>query len=439
MRVGNRCEATPRVLLKGWFVRAILLTAFGLILLVPRPAQAIIDLGATDNNIPIGQYPGWTEGDPGWANVTRVGSNYIYLTDGWVLAARHEGVASTMKFDAGDTAPIPHQNYIVPNPTDWPVTLSVQSDLQLIRIKDDFNLPSLTIATTPPPLNGEVVFIGRGSGRAATQTNWNVNTSDPDHWVWTETATGGNYHGYKAAGSQVKRWGTNLIADEEPLFHENDADVDGVYRLNGRDIISLFTNFDQTGGTSHEAQAIGGNSGSAVFYKRDGNWELSGVINATFVYQNQLTSWAVYGDSTAFSDLSAYYDEIYSIIDSHPEYSVMGDINLDGVVSGDGTGPSSSDDVTAFVQGWLYQQPSHSLASWKKGDLNLDGKTDLADFLLMRNALLASGSGAGAAALTTLLGGGSLMAVPEPSTAALLLCAAMFLIGSAKRRRGATG
>ena len=192
-----------------------------------------------------------------------------------------------------------------------------------------------------------------------------------------------------------------------------------------------------------ESQAINGDSGGAVFYNRDGNWEMAGVVNAVGTYNNQPQSpkaTAVYGDVTLFSDLSVYYDEIYSIINAHPEYSVMGDVNLDGVVSGDGTGPAASDDVTAFVDGWLYQQPTHSVESWKKGDLNLDGKTNLSDFLLLRNALLGSGSGAGAAALSSLLGVNSFASIPEPSSAALSLIGLMFLVGAAKRHvRGTAG
>jgi len=196
----------------------------------------------------------------------------------------------------------------------------------------------------------------------------------------------------------------------------------------------LLTEFDQTGGTDHEAQVIDGDSGSAVFYNRGGNWELAGVVNATFTYPNQPSNWAVYGDATSFSDLSVYYDEIYDVIDAHANYSVPGDVNLDGAVTGDGTGPWASDDVTAFIEGWRYEQATHSVESWKKGDLSLDGKTDLADFLLMRNALVSAGGGAGASALSSLLGIGPLNAVPEPSSASLLLIGATFLFRAAKRR-----
>lgn len=36
-----------------------------------------------------------------------------------------------------------------------------------------------------------------------------------------------------------------------------------------------------------------------------------------------------------------------------PPNGLIGDLNQDGVVAGDGTGPIATDDVTTFVQGWL--------------------------------------------------------------------------------------
>ena len=68
-------------------------------------------------------------------------------------------------------------------------------------------------------------------------------------------------------------------------------------------------------------------------------------------------------------------------------------------MSGNGTGPAATDDVTAFVQGWGSQQATGDINSWKKGDLNLDGKVDVLDFLTLRQAFTASGSGASLIAL----------------------------------------
>lgn len=116
-----------------------------------------------------------------------------------------------------------------------------------------------------------------------------------------------------------------------------------------------------------------------------------------------------------------------------------GDVNRDGFVSGDGTGPSASDDVTAFVDGWLSQNVlvgAHRSVTvgdwntWGQGDLNLDGRTSLADALILHNELLA----AGAAGLDFGLLAGETV-VPEPS-AVTLIALALISMAAVQRRYG---
>lgn len=100
-----------------------------------------------------------------------------------------------------------------------------------------------------------------------------------------------------------------------------------------------------------------------------------------------------------------------------------GDVNLDGMVSGNGTLPANVDDVTALIENWLTVQiiPVTSFAgglqmgdwnSRQNGDLNFDGIVDLKDAFILRDGLIASGLGA----LDF-----SLLSVPEPSTIAMVL------------------
>ena len=87
----------------------------------------------------------------------------------------------------------------------------------------------------------------------------------------------------------------------------------------------------------NEAQVVSGDSGSSVFYKRNGLWELIGIVNAQYsTYADQSTLNAVYGNYTTFADMSYYRSEIMSIMNApeNPNYSVMGDVNLDGDVTG---------------------------------------------------------------------------------------------------------
>jgi hypothetical protein len=215
-----------------------------------------------------------------------------------------------------------------------------------------------------------------------------------------------------------------------------------------RDVISMMTVFDQQtapGAMPLEFQAISGNSGSGVFFKRGNQWELAGIVHAIFTYPDQPAAATVYGNLTLISDLSYYnqdyFNSIKYIIEAHPNYSHIGDLNLDGAVSGDGTGLPGTDDVTDFILGWRYNNGAGvgTITSWKNGDMNRDGKTDVNDFLMLRSALNGEIS---SAVIATLFGdpsfdpgGGS---VPEPATAVLSIMAAAFFALAARRRPAMT-
>ncbi len=92
---------------------------------------------------------------------------------------------------------------------------------------------------------------------------------------------------------------------------------------------------------------------------------------------------------------------------------VIGDVNQDGLVS-TGTGNPADDDVTAFIAGW--QTDTVGLTDLQKtlsGDLNLSGRTTLADAFILHEALAAAGADDFNIALLT--------EVPEPSTTMLLV------------------
>ncbi len=430
-----------------------------IILLLPGAAARAWIVAATGTTVNPASYPGWTDGDPGWDNLTVTAPNYVYLGNGWALTARHEDAGTNnLNFSTGTFSPIAGQNFVIHNPPPslaGGVSLSTETDLRLIRLNGDPGLPALTIASQSPPLSGtngsQVMFIGQGGSRLASETNWQVDMTNPNSWVWTVVASSGNFKGYQATGPSVKHWGTNRLANPgsaayQSVFTHILNSTDGVFPIRGgdlvnRDVITMLSSFDQqgqAGALPYEAQAIGGNSGSAVFYKNGAQWQLAGIVNTILTYNNQSTSWGVYGDATTFTDLSyynkAYQGSICDVMKTCGNYSTVGDVNLDGLVSGDGTGPAQTDDVTAFVAGWNYNNGAGAgdYLSWTHGDLNHDGKTDVSDFLLIRNALNGQISGA---ALTSIFGtnvpqyaiyGGS--PVPEPSVAVYILLAAAFLV-----------
>ena len=130
-------------------------------------------------------------------------------------------------------------------------------------------------------------------------------------------------------------------------------------------------------------------------------------------------------DGTNFGTFNFKTDNDYAVWYGVPSNPL--DINGDGSISGDGTGPAASDDVTAFVEGWLVQN-SHNgiqfgdLETMASGDINFDGIVDLDDWSLLN----AASPALGAAVL------GALAAVPEPSSCLLL---AIGLLGLPVLRR----
>jgi hypothetical protein len=401
---------------------------------LPRSAKALM-VGATpgvtaDTSMnPATLGSGWTQGDPGWANAawTAANLNAVYIGDGWMLSAFHTGVSPTTFIESGQTLnPIPNQDFQVSN-----------ADLRLYRINGDPKLLSptikpVTIASQPLAVNDQVMFIANGLYRDATELSWTVTPvsgNDNDVWTLVGSCNGANcYHGYGSAG-YGKRWGTNSVEDDQTLFgpSENDANITVVVNNN---TISNLTQYSKQpapcGSNCFEAQVISGDSGSGVYHKRNGVWELAGITANIFSFDGQNTTTAVYGDASAFVDLSSYYSQITSIINAHQDYSLVGDLNLDGT-------PGAADDLAAFVAGWRYNNGTGTgtITSWKNGDVTHDGKTDVNDFLRFRSGLSA---GAGAQ-LSALMSGYISGGVPEPSTAMLILGPAVIFASRFRRRR----
>jgi hypothetical protein len=439
------------------------IAAFAMTWLFGASAQAVVVGTVMDTTVNPANYepttgPDWTQGDPGWESVTTGNSiNYVYLGDNWVLSARHTGFFSAV-FSTGTFAPL--YDVVVHNPPAalaGGVTLTAQTDLRLTRINGNPGVDPVTIATESPPVSGvngsEVVFIGQGRTRFANETHWAMNLSSPppqSEWPEAEVPAGqGNVHGYKTSTTRTKRWGTNRLENPSNGVFESDAfdeilsPTTAVMPLTTqdtvtRDVISMVTIFNQqneAGALPFESQAVSGDSGGSVFYNRgtagSPDWVLAGIVNATLNYENQPPSYAIYGNATTFADLwyynQPYKSSICDIMKACGSYSIVGDVNIDGNVTGDGTGNALVDDVTAFVNGWGFDNLAGKgdYDTWTKGDLDLDGVTDVDDFLLLRSAL--NGPIANSA-LQRILG------VPEPSSVFLVMAAAAF-IGACRRRR----
>jgi hypothetical protein len=93
-----------------------------------------------------------------------------------------------------------------------------------------------------------------------------------------------------------------------------------------------------------------------------------------------------------------------------PPNGIVGDVNQDGSVSGNGSGPVGSDDVSAFVAGWLAEGGGGIAERYGRGDLNFDGITNLSDWAILNSA----SRDLGVASLERVF------VVPEPATPLLL-------------------
>jgi glucose/arabinose dehydrogenase len=105
---------------------------------------------------------------------------------------------------------------------------------------------------------------------------------------------------------------------------------------------------------------------------------------------------------------------------SNPLNQIVGDVNQDGVVNGNGAGLPANDDVAAFIAGWKSTGWTSNYDRYTHGDVNLDGKTNLLDWYI----LATHHQSAGSLDLAALLNGA---AVPEPGSCWLLASGLLLL------------
>jgi len=231
--------------------------------------------------------------DPGFHYVGVTG-NYltgVYLGYGWFLTANHVGETSITLLGISYPAVPGSKVRLEYSP-------GVYSDLALVRLSNAPPLAPLVLSHATPTVGDTVTMIGRGWTRQPTQTCWDSS--------FVEVVCGPgppvSYRGYEALGGGTLRWGRNTVGSvglDVPL---------GGGTTRAFDVV-----FDQSG-ISHEAQAVVGDSGGAVFLKRGSQWELAGVMFAMLQFANQPASTAVFGDATLSVDVAHYATQIESII-----------------------------------------------------------------------------------------------------------------------------
>ena len=269
--------------IQGRAARATLVLA--LTLGLHLPAQAVVHITGDGSGNTLASPPA---DDPGISNAGAATSfTSIYLRAGWVLTARHVGA---VEVDFGGTTYFPVAGSLVQLMYDE----TTASDLAVYRINGSPDLPSLPfpiIALSPPGVGEQVVAMGQGWNRQSSLTAWDAN--------WNEVPLPGAHRGYKRGGIHTLRWGRNVI---------DFVDLDFVW--GGWKTRYFATAFDEVG-VPDEMQAVTGDSGGAVWVKRDGEWELMGIMFLGFpIDEFQPTDTAVFGNFTGAVDLSWYRDQI---------------------------------------------------------------------------------------------------------------------------------
>ena len=268
-------------------VRAVRAALLLCTLLAGLPSHAIVE-SATDGmgtTTPPSDDPGFDH-----VGVTNTGLCAVYIGQGWVLSAAHVG-QQPVTFGGVTYPDVPNSQVQLQQPG------VAFSDFILFRLATRPPLTPLVLSNSPPSIGDNVMMIGNAWDRASGQVCWNSS------WAEITCTPASAYRGYKAGGPYRLRWGRNLVTS---------IGLDVAY--GSWSTRGFVVHFDQAG-VMYEAQAVPGDSGGAMFLKRNGQWELAGVMFAVSIFSNQpYSSTAVFGQSTYGVDLSYYRSQIASIV-----------------------------------------------------------------------------------------------------------------------------
>jgi hypothetical protein len=264
--------------------------------------------GAANNTAPSGQ--------PFFDNIGSLnGASAIYIDNGWVLTANHvaSSLPASVDFGGVSYATQPGSFHQLANPIP---SLSTFTDIVMFRLSITPPLTGLTIATATPTVGEQVMMIGNGRIQQSTPTEWDfIQNPGPSDDTWVQTSPGGgNIVGYQTSNSHEVRWGENVVSQN--LFTVNVGSVPAPV-----DLISYATEFN-TSALTYEAQAVVGDSGGGVFLYNGSSWELSGMMAAVALHENQPdgAQSAIPGNLTLIADLAYYQPQILTII---PEPSAL--------------------------------------------------------------------------------------------------------------------
>ena len=223
---------------------------------------------------------------PYWGHVTQRrydGPTVIYLGNGYALTARHVGMGE-IYLDGEVFEPERGTKRTILNRT------GTAADAMIFALEDDPPFPEwpvVPIATEPPREGEDVLLIGFGRERSRVDE-----FEDP----------AGPRFSFRWTDKGAKRWATNRISSAFDVLAQG--------KMTSRAFVMRFDEPYSRNATRHEAQAAVGDSGGGVFVRRDGEWQLLGLMVSVSGIRNAPGSGAVYGDSTYVVDLSHYRPEI---------------------------------------------------------------------------------------------------------------------------------
>lgn len=322
-----------------------LFIAFLLAVWLFAPAHALVLAGGNGlgNTTAPTNDPGWCH--VGWSNVGSVRGSapgkapsragVIYLCDDWFITTYHAwdldrptGVVvgvTCYTVDTNSIIQLTNSITVTTNitvitnltviTTNTTVSTNMQpiADVALFRVKEKPNLPPLNITTMSPGglwfemlLNKTIVMIGNGHPRVNTPSYWTTN------WIsTTQSDTNAYYSGYgfwPDTTQNILRWGTNQIDR-----------INFTMTMSGGpfgDFWAIKTTFNTNAGPD-ECQIGPIDSGGGVLYKKQGYWELTGLLS-TMLQPDETEPkdvWGIANGGFSFSvDLSWYRDQIMNII-----------------------------------------------------------------------------------------------------------------------------
>ncbi len=299
--------------MRTWKTGCKALVAIGALAGLGSAAQAlmIVDGAQYASNGTFGNASGNTTAPGGtlsdfsyWNNAS---NPYLYLGNQRLLFAVHFGTVNV-----GGTVNVAGMNYTVlqKDILQDPDNMS-PSDLMVIKIDGTPSLPTVKPITSSLLVGEETLMIGSGAKRDTNATAWKINyATNPDTWSVAGSGDTVNARGFLAISSSEKRWGTNTVS-------YSDADFSTAAGSVTQGFATTFS-LDDGNRTIYEAQATNGDSSGSVFVKRDGKWEVAGLMHSI---GGTLTAPPFDGDVFSGQPSSPAYSGIYS-------YTQPGDPNI---------------------------------------------------------------------------------------------------------------